>query len=95
MAWWAWPPQQVTDHIRTILSGTVDDTALQPPEPGSVEAAVAAAGLGLSVADLRRARPETGPDRIRIQSAYVHTPVLEAFDGVLSTPASTVADVQP
>ncbi|MGW4407418.1 erythromycin esterase family protein [Nonomuraea sp. NPDC004702] len=71
----------------------VDDTALQPPEPGSVEAAFAEAGLGLSIADLRQARGIAGPDRIRIQSAYVHTPVLEAFDGVLNTPTSTVADL--
>ncbi|MEV7802931.1 erythromycin esterase family protein [Microbispora sp. NPDC088329] len=71
----------------------IDDTALQPPEPGSVEAAFADAGLGLSIADLRQApHGPPGPDRIRIQSAYVHTPVLDAFDGVLSTPASTVAD---
>ncbi|WAL68386.1 erythromycin esterase family protein [Amycolatopsis cynarae] len=73
----------------------IDTTALQPPEPGSVEAAFADAGLGLSIADLRQARTEasggTGPDRIRIQSAYVHTPVLDAFDAILTTPASTVA----
>ncbi|MGY3679180.1 hypothetical protein [Streptomyces sp. TE33382] len=28
-----------------------------------------------------------------MQSVYVHTAVLDAFDGVLCTPASTVADV--
>ncbi|MFC4112872.1 erythromycin esterase family protein [Nonomuraea zeae] len=74
----------------------IDDTALQPPEPGSVEAAFAEAGLGFGLADLRQAARHAipGPDRIRIQSAYVHTPVLEAFDGVLSTPASTVADIE-
>jgi erythromycin esterase len=72
----------------------VEDTTLRPPEPGSIEAAFADAGLGLGIADLRQAPHETGPDRIRIQSAYVHTPVLEAFDGVLSVPASTVADVR-
>ncbi|MES4902963.1 MULTISPECIES: erythromycin esterase family protein [unclassified Streptomyces] len=79
---------------------TIDNTALQPPEPGSIEAAFADAGLGLSIADLRQARHEDpgsaglapGPDRIRIQSAYLHTPVVEAFDAVLSTPVSTVAD---
>ncbi|MEU0570708.1 erythromycin esterase family protein [Nonomuraea sp. NPDC005983] len=78
----------------------VDDTVLEAPEPGSVEAAFADADLGLSIADLRRARQEvpgdaghaTGPDRIRIQSAYLHTPVLDAFDGILNTPTSTVAD---
>ncbi|GAA3197721.1 erythromycin esterase family protein [Nonomuraea roseoviolacea] len=72
----------------------IDDTPLQPPERGSVEAAFAEAGLGLSVAGLRPARQEAGaaagPDRIRIQSAYVHTPVLDAFDGVLNVPTSTV-----
>ncbi|MEV4573774.1 erythromycin esterase family protein [Nonomuraea jabiensis] len=73
----------------------IDDTALEAPEPGSVEAAFADADLGLSAADLRRARREAvapGPDRIRIQSAYLHTPVLDAFDGVLNAPTSTVAE---
>ncbi|MEU6782164.1 erythromycin esterase family protein [Nonomuraea angiospora] len=73
----------------------IDNTTLEAPEPGSVEAAFADAGLGLSIADLRRARREVaapGPDRIRIQGAYLHTPVLDAFDGILSTPISTVAD---
>ncbi|MEU8195176.1 erythromycin esterase family protein [Microbispora amethystogenes] len=71
----------------------IDNTALQPPEPGSIEAAFAEAGLGLGFADLRQAHETIGPDRIRIQSAYVHTPVLEAFDGILNTPTSTVADI--
>lgn len=41
---------------------------------------------------LRRARPEVseGPDRIRLQGTYVRTPVMDAFDAVVSTPASTV-----
>ncbi|GAA0838244.1 erythromycin esterase family protein [Streptosporangium amethystogenes subsp. fukuiense] len=72
----------------------IEDTALQPPEPGSVEAAFAGAGLGLSIAGLRPARTQlaaTGPDRIRLQSTFLHTPVLDAFDGILHTPASTVA----
>ncbi|MER6512927.1 erythromycin esterase family protein [Nonomuraea sp. NPDC001636] len=72
----------------------IDDVPLQPPEPGSIEAAFADAGRGLSVADLRQAPRQTpGPDRYRIQSAYLHTPVLDAFDAVLSTPTSTVADI--
>jgi erythromycin esterase len=76
---------------------TIEHTALQPPEPGSIEAAFAAAGLGLSVAGLHQARtstadPAPGPDRIRLQSTFLHTPVLDAFDGILHTPASTVAD---
>ncbi|MBE1490963.1 erythromycin esterase family protein [Plantactinospora soyae] len=84
----------------TRFGFAIDNTALEAPEPGSVEAAFADAGLGLSIADLRRARQEVpgdaglalGPDRIRIQSAYLHTPVLDAFDGMLNTPTSTVAD---
>ncbi|MBB2741338.1 UNVERIFIED_ORG: erythromycin esterase [Microbispora rosea subsp. rosea] len=84
---------------KTPFGFTVDDITLEPAEPGSVEAAFADAGLGLGIADLRRARRETadgtGPDRIRMQSVYVHTPVLDAFDGILNTPVSTVAgDVQ-
>ncbi len=84
---------------KTPFGFAIDDITLEPPEPGSVEAAFADAGLGLGIADLRRARRETaggaGPDRIRMQSVYVHTPVLDAFDGILNTPVSTVAgDVQ-
>ncbi|MFF0523318.1 erythromycin esterase family protein [Actinomadura nitritigenes] len=80
---------------------TIDHTALQPPEQGSIEAAFAEAGLGQpAIADLRWTRREgpdsarlaPGPDRIRMQSTYLHTPVLDAFDGVLNTPTSTAAD---
>ncbi|WP_405683058.1 erythromycin esterase family protein [Streptomyces sp. NBC_00057] len=86
------------EHAR--FGFTIDTTALEPPEPGSVEAAFADAGLGLSMANLHRAPCEApgsadrapGPDRIRIQSAYLHTPVLDAFDAILNTPTSTVAD---
>ncbi|WP_153815660.1 erythromycin esterase family protein [Streptomyces sp. SUK 48] len=84
----------------TAFGFTIDATALEPAEPGSIEAAFADAGLGLSIADLHQAPPRAaqgnaglapGPDRIRIQSAYLHTPVLEAFDAILHTPTSTVA----
>ncbi|MEU1206911.1 erythromycin esterase family protein [Nocardia sp. NPDC005825] len=72
---------------------TVEPTPLSPPEPDSIEAAFAATNLGLSIADLRPARAhDTGPDRIRLQSSFLHTPVPTAFDGVLHTPTSTVAD---
>ncbi|MFB7550790.1 erythromycin esterase family protein [Streptomyces sp. NPDC056154] len=84
----------------TRFGFTVDPTPLNTPEPGSIEAAFADADLGLSIADLHRARSAAGsdadlapgPDRIRIQSAYLHTPVLDAFDAILHTPTSTVAD---
>ncbi|GIH20021.1 hypothetical protein Raf01_81930 [Rugosimonospora africana] len=25
VAWWDWPLQRITEHIRTIMSGSVDD----------------------------------------------------------------------
>ncbi|WOX16760.1 hypothetical protein [Streptomyces sp. N50] len=57
-----------------------------------MEAAFADAGLGLGSADLRRARKEAsdGPDRVRLPGTYARTPVVDAFDAVLSVPASTV-----
>ncbi|MFH9425056.1 erythromycin esterase family protein [Streptomyces sp. NPDC017529] len=79
----------------TTFGFRVEDTALGAPEPGSVEAAFVDAGLGsdIALAGLRGCGPaEAGPDRIRLHSGYLHTPVLEAFDGMLSVPASTVAD---
>ncbi|MFE1174009.1 erythromycin esterase family protein [Streptomyces sp. NPDC058773] len=74
---------------------TVEETPLQPPEPGSVEAAFADAGLGIALAALGPARRPaagvpTGPDRIRMQSTFLKTPVLDAFDGILSVPVSGV-----
>jgi erythromycin esterase len=74
--------------------GRIARRALEPPEPGSIEAAFVDAGLGLALADLRRA-PRTaaaGPDRLRMQSSYLHTPVLDSFDSVINVPNSTVAD---
>ncbi|MEU8885133.1 erythromycin esterase family protein [Streptomyces hydrogenans] len=70
---------------------TLHDTPLDPPAPGSVEAAFAGSAPGLAVADLRRARTErlAGPDRIRMQSVHLRTPVVDAFDAILHTPTST------
>ncbi|MGW7521065.1 erythromycin esterase family protein [Streptomyces sp. NPDC054796] len=76
----------------------VEDTPLGDPEPGSIESAFAGAGLGLALADLRRAPEQVqdaAPDRIRIQGSYLHTPVLDAFDGVLAVPSSTVDEGAP
>lgn len=78
----------------------VENLALEAPEPGSLEAAFVEAGLGLSLADLRRApRPAADrpgiagiPDRLRMHGSYLHTPVLDAFDGVINVPTSTVAE---
>ena len=75
----------------------VRDTPLGPPEAGSVEAAVLAAGLETALIDLRAAGRELSerqaPDRIRSQSAYVHTPLLQAFDGVLVVPTATIEPI--
>ncbi|MEH6378239.1 erythromycin esterase family protein [Streptomyces sp. KLMMK] len=74
---------------------TVDDTVLGAPEPGSIEAAFAGAvpAGAVGLAGLRSApRGDAMPDRTRIQSAYVHTPVADAFDGMLCLPSSRVAD---
>jgi erythromycin esterase len=90
---------------------TIEDTALDEPEPGSVEAAFTAAGRRLSFADFRTGTPPGStpacsdpvgstadgstldgllPDRIRLQSGYLHTPVGRAFDGILHVPTTTV-----
>lgn len=71
---------------------TLADSPLDSPDSGSIEAAFGDVGLGLGIADLRSARTEAsdGPDRVRLQGTYVRTPVIDAFDAVLSTPASTV-----
>ncbi|MFI1658344.1 erythromycin esterase family protein [Streptomyces sp. NPDC020472] len=81
---------------RAPFGFSMRDTPLEPPVPGSIEAAFADTGLGLAVADLRQARAEnlSGPDRIRMQSVHLHTPVLDAFDGILSIPASTITDLE-
>ncbi|QLE75069.1 erythromycin esterase family protein [Streptomyces rectiverticillatus] len=74
---------------------TVDDTVLEAPEQGSIEAAFAEAvpARAIGLAGLRSApRGDGMPDRTRIQSAYVHTPVADAFDGMLCVPSSRVAD---
>ena len=72
---------------------TVADTPLEAPEPGSVEAEFDSAGIGFALAGLRGARSLghlAGPDRTRLQSAYLQVPVLHAFDAVLDTGTSTV-----
>ncbi|MFH8348794.1 erythromycin esterase family protein [Streptomyces sp. NPDC018045] len=86
----------------TAFGFRVEDTALEAPEPGSIEAAVVAAGLGsrISLAGLRGVRDTApgeavagaGPDRVRMHSGYLNVPVAEAFDGMLCVPSSTVVD---
>ncbi|MFD0559439.1 erythromycin esterase [Stackebrandtia endophytica] len=68
---------------------TVKPTTLEQPEPGSIEAAFVDAEVEFGITDVAAA-PRDGADRIHIQSAYLHTPIVEAFDAVLHTPTSTV-----
>ncbi|MFZ2239230.1 MAG: erythromycin esterase family protein [Gordonia amarae] len=75
----------------------VHNVPLGPPEAESIEAAFAETRAGLSPADLRRFRNEVPtdvaqPDRIRMDSAYIHTPVAEAFDLMVHVPASSMAE---
>ncbi|GGY11899.1 erythromycin esterase family protein [Streptomyces hiroshimensis] len=73
----------------------VDDTPLGAPERGSIEGAFAdALPAGVTgLAGLRSApRGDGSPDRTRLQSAYLHTPIADAFDGMLCVPSSRVAD---
>ncbi|MER8046843.1 erythromycin esterase family protein [Streptomyces sp. NPDC094032] len=79
---------------RARFGFTVEHTALRPPEPTSIEAAFTEAGLGLAVTALNQ-HEERAPDRIRLQTTFLHTPVLNAFDGILHTPLSTVAADHP
>ena len=32
LAWWDWPRQQITEHIRTLMSGSIDDLEAVAPE---------------------------------------------------------------
>ncbi|HIW90594.1 MAG TPA: erythromycin esterase family protein [Candidatus Corynebacterium avicola] len=78
----------------------VDALQLEEPEDGSVEAAFTDSGADLSLAVLRGFREgENGegshaalPDRVRMDSDYIHTPVIEAFDAMVHVPTSTVAE---
>lgn len=78
----------------------VDTLELKEPEEGSVEAAFTDAEAGLALVTLRALRSSnsgessdaTLPDRVRMDSAYIHTPVVEAFDAMLHMPTSTVAE---
>ncbi|KOG50071.1 acetyltransferase [Streptomyces virginiae] len=33
IAWWDWPPAHLTEHIRTVMAGTVDDLEKAAPRP--------------------------------------------------------------
>lgn len=83
---------------------TVTPTPLETPAPGSIEKAFADVQCEMTeyerpplMADLRavdRAEYDEGPQRIRIQDSYLDVPVLDAFDGIICIPESSVV-VEP
>ncbi|MER6002503.1 erythromycin esterase family protein [Nonomuraea angiospora] len=81
-------PEMIVPAEGSPVGFTLDVVSLDAPAPGSVEGALADAGLGgaVTLTDLR-----TGPplDRIRSQSATVDTPLHQAFDAVVCTPTAT------
>lgn len=84
------------DGVTEPYGFSLDEVELAPPEAGSIEAELAAAGVGLGFVDLRTVRPggtasATGPDRTRMDSDYIHTPVLDAFDAMMHVPRTSVA----
>ena len=71
----------------------VERAVLEPPAEGGIEAALAAAGVDLGFAGFHGApRGAEDPARIRFDTAYLETSVLDAHDGVFHLPVSTVAD---
>lgn len=86
------------------LGFTVTPTPLEAPVSGSIEKAFADVQCEMAeyerpplMADLRavdRAEYDEGPQRIRIQESYLDVPVLDAFDGIICIPESSVV-VEP
>ncbi|MEW2471500.1 erythromycin esterase family protein [Streptomyces sp. NPDC046994] len=74
---------------------TLETTRLPAPRPGTIEAALADAGLtdGPTLTDLRQAPAHPDGhlllDGIRTQSAVMDTALGDAFDAVISTPTAT------
>jgi virginiamycin A acetyltransferase len=33
LAWWDWPTEHITEHIRTIMSGSIDELVAAAPSP--------------------------------------------------------------
>ncbi|MER6382667.1 hypothetical protein [Streptomyces sp. NPDC001250] len=36
VAWWDWPAEHITEHVRTIMSGSIADLAAATPDRGTV-----------------------------------------------------------
>ncbi len=71
----------------------VVDIALEPPQPGSLEAALVAVGLGerINLVPLRAAATAgVSFNRLRAQSGYLTAPVAAAYDAVITLPRLTL-----
>lgn len=70
----------------------IESTTLEKPIPESIEACLANADLQFGFISFRNI-PEglEVPKKIRFDSEYLETSVIEAFDGVFQVPVSTVA----
>jgi erythromycin esterase len=70
----------------------VETVTMDAPPPGSLERALADAGLDaeITLTDLRSPDPAvTSLERIRSQGAVMDLPVAQTFDAVLCTPTAT------
>jgi erythromycin esterase len=76
---------------------TIAATALDQPEPGSVEAAASDAGLGVSLIDLRRAHGDTAAPpgliaaAVRVGGSPVRVGWFLCLAGMVTTAFRTVA----
>jgi erythromycin esterase len=83
-----------TRRLNPEVPGSVEVVGadLEPGAPGSVEAAFGEAG-GPRLLDVREARGRmAGPSRIRLMDSYQETPVLDAFDLMVTLPEITPAE---
>lgn len=95
---------QVEPDASARLGFTVTPTPLESPPPGSIEKAFADVQCEMTeyerpplLANLRavdRDEYDEGPQRMRIQESYLDVPVLDAFDGMICVPESSVV-VEP
>ncbi|TDC10668.1 erythromycin esterase family protein [Nonomuraea longispora] len=88
-------PDMVWPAEDSPVGFAVASVPLDSPPPGSLERALADAGLAtdITLTDLRSADPAvTSLRSMRSQSATMDTPVARSFDAVLCTPTATTDD---
>lgn len=84
---------EMTFDMSRDVGFAVVEAELEPPQEGSPEAALVAAGLGdrVTLSEVRRA-PECGLsfDRVRAQSGYLVGNIATAYDAIVALPRFTV-----